>query len=455
MNVKNNLIIAMIVLFIEGFVSLSFQMLYIRQLIPFVGNSVEVISWIVGVFLIALAIGYKKGGEYIGDIKQKLIKNLYCSVIIAGVGLSFLFLELYFTIRILKSYNLMQIYCLFIVFPVTYFLGQTLPLITNIMKGDKVSQISGNVLFLSTIGSFIGAIITTNILLKYFGVSLTIYINIVLLMSLIFILNISFIKNNILFTSFEFTMILSFMYIINIPIELENFSKTNQYANYKIIDNGEKRIFTSNKSYSSILDNEKKYGYIKYLEKVLFKDLKLKDKEVLIIGAGGFVLSKGLEYTKNKFTYVDIDPEIKNIAEKYFLKEPINGEFIALDGRDYINSTNKFFDVILLDAYSSSVSIPEHLASREFLLSLKQKLNSGGILAINAIYKRNFFDEFSLKMNNTINSVFKNCFIVPIKTENEITNVEYICFNYDNENLYTDNKNNSNNDFYKLKKINN
>lgn len=55
-------------------------------------------------------------------------------------------------------------------------------------------------------------------------------------------------------------------------------------------------------------------------------------------------------------------------------------------------------------------------------------------------------------MNNTINSVFKNCFIVPINTKSEITNVEYICFNYENENIYTDNKNNSNNDFYKLMK---
>lgn len=452
MTVKNNLIIAMIVLFIEGFVSLSFQMLYIRQLIPFVGNSVEVVSWIIGVFLIALAIGYKKGGEYTGDIKKKLIKNLYFSVIIAGIGLSFLFVELYFASEVFKSYNLMQIYCLLIVFPVTYFLGQTLPLVTNIMKGDKVSQISGNVLFLSTIGSFIGAIITTNILLKYFGVSLTIYINVVLLISLIFILNISVIKNNLLFKSFEFTLILAFMYIINIPIELENFVKTNQYANYKIIDNGSKKIFTSNKSYSSILEDDKKYGYIKYLEDILFNDLKLKNKDILIIGAGGFVLSKDLEYTKNKFTYVDIDPEIKNIAEKHFLKEPINGEFIALDGRDYINNTDKLFDVILLDAYSSNVSIPEHLASKEFLLSLKEKLNYGGILAINTIYKTNLFDEFSLKMNNTINSVFKNCFIVPINTKSEITNVEYICFNYENENIYTDNKNNSNNDFYKLMK---
>ncbi len=452
MNVKNNLIIAMLVLFVEGFVSLSFQMLYIRQLIPFVGNSVEVVSWIIGVFLIALAIGYKKGGEYTGDIRQKLIKNLYFSVLIAGIGLSFLFVELYFASGVFKSYNLMQIYCLLIVFPVTYFLGQTLPLITNIMKGDKVSQISGNVLFLSTIGSFIGAIITTNILLKNFGVSLTIYINIILLMFLIFVLNISNIKNNLLFKSFEFIIILSFMYIINIPIEKENFVKTNQYANYKIIDNGAKRIFTSNKSYSSILEDEKKYGYIKYLEEILFNNLKIEDKEILIIGAGGFVLSKDLENTKNRFTYVDIDPEIKNIAEKHFLKESINGEFIALDGRDYINSINKYFDVIVLDAYSANVAIPEHLASKEFLLSLKQKLNFGGILAINTIYKTNFSDEFSLKMNNTINSVFKNCFIVPINSQNEITNVEYICFNYDNNDIYTDDKNNANNDFYNLMK---
>lgn len=61
MKINQNVINATIILFIEGLVSLSYQMLYIRQIGPIVGNSVDVISWIIGIFLIALAIGYKHG----------------------------------------------------------------------------------------------------------------------------------------------------------------------------------------------------------------------------------------------------------------------------------------------------------------------------------------------------------------------------------------------------------
>lgn len=451
-NAKNYIKI-MFVLFLEGFVSLSFQMLYIRQLTPFVGNSVEVVSWIVGVFLIALAVGYKKGGNIDvekKDVTIKLIFNLFSAIIIAGMGLSFLFLELYFSSGLFSNYVLMILYCIIIIFPTTYFLGQTLPLITNIMKGNKVSEISGNVLFLSTIGSFLGAIVTTNILLKFFGVSMTIFINILMLSCLIIFLEFSKKDKKLKTQTLTISAILFFIYAINIPIEKENFQKTNQYANYKIINNGEKKIFSSNKSYSSILEKENKYGYIKFLEKIIFDDFKVRNQNILVIGAGGFLFSKDLEYTKNKFTYVDIDPEIKEIAEQYFLNGSINGEFIPLDGRNFINQTKNEYGVIFIDAYSSRLSMPEHLLTQEFFESVRDKLKNGGILIVNTIYKSNFNDKFSIKLNKTIKNVFNNCYVYPMIPADKITNVEYICFKEKEEKEYTDNLNNSNSDFYNL-----
>ena len=451
-SVKNYLAIIS-VLFIEGFVSLSFQMLYIRQLTPFVGNSVEVVSWIIGVFLIALAIGYKKGGSHPDtEIVPILIKNLYLSFFIAGIGLSFMFLEIYFGSNILSSYSLMIIYCFLIIFPTTYFLGQTLPLITNIMKGKNVAEISGNILFLSTIGSFLGAIITTNILLRYFGVSITIFINLCLIVALIIFLDLYKKQKDLLFKSFLLSISLIFMYAINIPIENGNFVRTNQYANYKIINAGKLKIFSSNKSYSSILDNENKYGYIKFLEKLIFEDLKIKDKDILVIGAGGFLFSKNMEYTKNRFTYVDIDPEIKDIAEKTFLNESINGRFIPLDGRNFINENKNKFDVIFLDAYSSKLSMPSHLLTEEFFLKVKEDVKEDGIIVINTIFKTDFKDEFSMKLNKTITNIFENCYVHVITPNLIASNVEYICFNHNPVKSYSDDKNNSNSDFYNLSK---
>src|SRR5436190_1879313 len=45
------------------------------------------------------------------------------------------------------------------------------------LKSLRVANISGRVLHLSTIGSFLGSVLTTLIFMDYFGVSWTIFIN--------------------------------------------------------------------------------------------------------------------------------------------------------------------------------------------------------------------------------------------------------------------------------------
>ena len=54
---------ATIVLFMEGFVSVSVQMLALRQIVPFVGYSIAVTSIVITIFLAALAYGYRSGAE--------------------------------------------------------------------------------------------------------------------------------------------------------------------------------------------------------------------------------------------------------------------------------------------------------------------------------------------------------------------------------------------------------
>jgi predicted membrane-bound spermidine synthase len=446
MLLKNKTFQIALVLFIEGFVSLAYQMLYIKQMAPFVGNSVEVVSWIIGVFLIALAIGYKVGGNKTPDIEDKLIKNFIIAATVAGFCLSFLFLESYFMAlsKFVTAYTLMIIYCILIVFPVTYFLGQTIPLMTNKLKGDTVSEISGNVLFLSTIGSFLGAIITTNVILKYLGVSYTI----VIASSLLFILALMLSQKKIWITLLSVAIIFS-LYKLNIAFEKSNYVATNQYASYEVLryPQNNSKVFKSNGSNSSILINGQKYGYIKLLDDVLFKKMKLENKDILVIGAGGFVLSKGVN---NNFTYVDIDPAIKDIAERFFLHENINGNFIAEDGRSYINKTNKIYDVIVLDAFLSRNSIPEHLSTIQYIENIKTKLQKNGIFVVNVIGRRDFTDQYTQNIHKTINTVFPYCFIQSSAYENEDTNIQYICMNSEDiGKIYTDDRNNSNSDFNK------
>lgn len=122
-------------------------------------------------------------------------------------------------------------------------------------------------------------------------------------------------------------------------------------------------------------------AYADYL--VVLEELGYSDRQVLVLGARGFTLSH--REPKNHYTYVDIDPAIKDIAEKNFLKEPIRGEFVVDDARRFVAVTEKHFDAVVMDVYSSHTSIPSHLVTREFWRDARHALKPDGVLLANLI----------------------------------------------------------------------
>jgi spermidine synthase len=63
------------------------------------------------------------------------------------------------------------------------------------------------------------------------------------------------------------------------------------------------------------------------------------DHDILVLGAGGFSLSH--REPLNRYTFVDIDPAIRGIAEREFLREAAAGEFIATDARRFVADTGR------------------------------------------------------------------------------------------------------------------
>ena len=90
------LLILLFIVLLEGFVTISVEVLVIRQLIPFVGNNVIVTSLIIGVFLLFLAIGYWRGGQYRSGYRHILLTNFTKAAICLGIGLSYAFTHLFF-----------------------------------------------------------------------------------------------------------------------------------------------------------------------------------------------------------------------------------------------------------------------------------------------------------------------------------------------------------------------
>jgi spermidine synthase len=446
------------IILLEGFVTISVEILAIRQLMPFVGNSVVVTSLIIGVFLLFLAYGYRRGGEYTFGYREKLKSNFTIVAILTGIGLSYVFISLFFSTvpQILKSHTLMILmgYLLLIVAPIVYLLGQTVPITVNLFKHehkDSIGAISGRVLHLSTIGSFLGAVLTTLLLMNYLGVAWTVVINVAILILLVF-----FLIDNLKYDGIRlFILTVSMIVIgyINIYAEKIEFLTTTPYGNYQITKGLQGDLLMINGSSSSFI-NDKKQGfeYIEAIKKILFDDLRLHNKKILVLGAGGFTLSAERD-NGNEFTYVDIDPEIAPLTRQYFL-EHIRGKFYAEDARIYIKNTKQHYDAIVSDVYSNKMTIPAHLLTQEHFLGIKSRLTSNGIAIFNIIAGPTLDDPYSKRVDNTIRSVFRSCMAMSLSYKLGITNIIYICSNAIREadkQVYTDNKNSSTMDFFGLK----
>jgi spermidine synthase len=434
------------ILLLEGFVTISVEILTIRQLLPFFGGSVLITSVIIGVFLLFLALGYWQGGRCQTNIFQRLNRNFSLALVWIGLGLTYSFIACYFYMSMvmlqLTFLLSLSVYLFLFLAPTVYWLGQTIPLTTNLFNQTmRVSDINGRALFISTMGSFLGAILTSLVLFQYLGVAWTVVINCGLLFLLILYLrpdsecSWSFIGGMFL--------VLIFIKMVNLDIEARQFIKTNNYANYEVAESPlMDRMLKINHSNSSLLTSDKKgFAYIEFMRDLLFNKLHLQNKQILVIGAGGFTLTAN-GTNQNDVTYVDIDPEIKKIAENHFLHAPIQGHFVGQDARAYLNQSQDQFDVIISDAYSNQSTIPAALLTTDYFQAIAHHLKPSGLLMINIIDAPLFNDAYTQTASNTIRAVFPYCNVMPVnwQAESALVNTIYICPNITkNKAIYRDN----------------
>lgn len=445
-----------VIILIEGYVSIATEILAIRQLLPVAGGSVIVTSLVIGIFLLFLALGYQKGGHVQSDPIHLLSRNFFIGSIWLGVGLSYFFVSLFFlyTQKLFGQHVLYPLisYLLLVIAPLIYLLGQTLPVIMNMVKQNQAAgKVGGYALSLSTVGSFLGSILTSLLTLHYFGVAYTVFINAVLLLGLS--LYLSHLRNKWV-THFILSLFtLAVVYFLNIAMEKSLFVLTDSYANYQITavkdDNLKSKNFIINEALSSH-NNALRQGfpYIENIKNILFYNLKLRGRPILVLGAGGFSLSAGNTFN-NEFTYVDIDGQIDKAAVPNFI-DKINGRFIADDARHFLNSGENQYAAIVVDVYSDYKAIPAHLVTMEYMHAIKKRLEPGGTVIINIVANPMFTDPYSKRLDNTIRSVFHNCMATPQNYANEITNILYLCTQagLEDNTIYSDNLNRSTTDSF-------
>ena len=109
---------------------------------------------------------------------------------------------------------------------------------------------------------------------------------------------------------------------------------------------------------------------------------------------------------------VEIDPNIVRVGQQYFDMTEPNLNVIVQDGRYFLETTNKRYDLVGIDAYQQPY-IPFHLTTQQFFQQVRDHLTPNGVAIVNAGRTQTDYRLVDV-IANTMKSVFPNVYIIDV-----------------------------------------
>jgi predicted membrane-bound spermidine synthase len=129
-------------------------------------------------------------------------------------------------------------------------------------------------------------------------------------------------------------------------------------------------------------------------------------EDVLCIGVGVGIVPMLFANEESNVDAVEINDKIPALAAKHFGFEPKKMNLTIGDGRQFVNSCEKKYDAVILDAFLGDSS-PSHLMSQEAFNQMKRVLKPEGVLVINMFGEfEPGKDFFTASLDKTLKSVF-------------------------------------------------
>ncbi len=383
-----------VIVAISGASVLALEILGTRILGPHFGVSLFLWSALITVTLAALAVGYLVGGS---SADRSASYSRLCSLLgIAGTWIiaipwlqkPVILLVSSWELRaaILGSSTILFFLPLMVLGAVTpYAIRLTLTTV------EQAGRTSGRLFALSTLASVASALLTG----FYFIPNLGVFLLTTLLGTLLLVTAVAgFVSGprtgKIVVPSLFFGLA-GFAAPIVSPIERADPSsgliaiRQSPYAELRVFDNLDGRHFLIDWGIHSRIDTATRESTLPY-SAVMELPMRYFDRagRMLLIGLGGGSMVHSYTKAGWEVDAVEIDPMVIAMARDYFNLDEAGGTIVEMDGRRYLATTTRKYDVVILDAYGSS-SIPFHLVTAEAFGHLKSVLNPGGVVAVNVI----------------------------------------------------------------------
>jgi len=451
--------------FLAGFSLMTFELIAARLVAPLVGSSVFTWTSVIGTVLLGLSFGSIAGG---------MLADYYKNDKVLGYVLLLSAFSVFMTPILARSADFTRVplgmwattlvvsLALFLI--PSFFLGMLQPIALKLYARSffDIGKEYGFLSVVWSLGSIAGVFLTG----FYFTAAIGTAATLTNVGFLLFLLAVYFLvcEKRYRVGRFIFAIVGTALFLVALSFVTRSHASSNvvyeketpyYLARVVNIDNMDigpaKALFLDFDSHSVEKTSEASGPLFYTAMAPVFGVIKNDIKKIHVIGGGAYTLPKRfVDYYPNADVSVtEIDPEVTRIAEEYFNLDAYNIKSFHEDARLYFARSRETYDVVFGDAYNSFISVPWHLATREFTREIRDHLNPGGIYAINFISSLDpEKSDFFISMLKTFSREFPHHYVFVFgDTPSRIQNVVLVGTNGSlpetSDNFYHTLKNNS------------
>jgi spermidine synthase len=397
-----------LLVFAGGFASIGVELTASRLVAPYFGSSTFIWASLIGVTLAFLSLGYVLGGK-LADRRPEP-RLLYLLAIVAALCIAAIplvsrplltgSLDAFRDLDAGAFYGTLAGTLLLLAPPITL-LGFVSPFAIRLQVADVTSagNTAGSLYALSTLGSIAGSFLPVLLLIPFIGTAATF---VVLSLSLLVPALIGLFADRarllalvtVLATLAIPALALAAPGGIRPPERGTLLHERESAYNYiQVVEEDGRRLLVLNDGHAihSVYDPDElltggPWDYFMVAPLLVENSVASKPSDALLIGLAGGTVARQLTaaYGPIPIEGVEIDPEIVAVARQYFaLDELANVEVTVADGRYALKTSERFYDLVGIDAYRQPY-IPFQLTSREFFQEVADHLRPGGVAVVNA-----------------------------------------------------------------------
>jgi len=409
----------LLIAFVSGMSIMALEMCASRLLAPYFGTSIFVWANIIGVTMISLSLGYYYGGR-LADRRPA------ASVLFSGLAATGAFAALIpfaappvmaLSVRAVHSDSASLFYAslfatVLLFTPPLTALGGVAPFIIRLFEPESRSSgsISGRVFAISTVGSITGTFLPVLVMIPLLGTRATL----LFFGSLLLFLGLMGLGRKRLAALAILLLIPGFIAATPRPGGEVLYEAESVHNHIQVVEKSNVLYLKLNEGYAyhSIYNpgSITVGGVWDYFN--ILPLLNERAEQALLIGLAGGTVAREYRYffPEIKVDGVEIDGKVIEAGLRFFDMAGSNLAVYHMDGRAFLRTTGKSYDIVMVDAYKQPY-IPFHLTTREFFQEVKEHLREQGVVAIN-VASLSPSSRLVRALENTLAAVFENVYVL-------------------------------------------